>query len=247
MADDDDGDEGGEESGDDESSLLDPIAEPIPESALTGDPLTDAIVNFLRVGSNPESLLRQIALQTLGPRSAGIQESLLQKRRLASGSTRETFAQISDQINQLQGQLQSTLSTIGRQGGFSAGGQREILQERALAQSAGQLSDLFNQAALSGNQQLLQVATGVTPLTATQIPPAQTSVQSQPFNTQALGQLLSGLPNILNRAFPPTQPLGLGITGNPNLTGTTLSGTPLTGAPLLPPATTQPAIHFGDF
>jgi hypothetical protein len=212
----------------------------------TGNPLLDTLLQLtsgeltgLEGTQAVQELLRLAGLETMPARIAGIQEAIAQQQRLAAGSPREIATQYGDQIDQIQQQLRSTNQQLARRGGYNVGGQREQQQSKALAQAAQQLQSLYTQGVLSGRGGLLNVATTVRPLVASQIPPARESIQTGEFPFGVLGETAGSLASILQRTFPavPSQPMLF-----PNYTtpaGLPLSGTnPYTGSLLIGPGGT---------
>jgi hypothetical protein len=158
-------------------------------------------------------LLRRTALQTLEPRAAAMGEALLQQQRLVAGSPQEIMTQLSEQIDNIQQQLQTTSRAIARRGGAMAGGQRQRAQSQVMAQAASQLQGLFGQGAAGGRQALLALASGIRPTTALQVPPATESITTAPFaHFGEMGQASVALAQQLQRLFQgqgqqPNQPI----------------------------------------
>lgn len=184
-----------------EAGPTDDDVQTVLESVAIGQlPIDDALISFLQnpTTEGARALLRRSALTTLRPRAAGIQENILRQRRLASGSAREALVTLDPEFNQIQQQLAQQIQTIARQGGLSLGGQRDILQGRAVGDASTQIQELFTRARLAGNAGLLNAATGVTGTLSTQLPPPQTSIRNVPFDLAGTGATTAQLANALN-------------------------------------------------
>ena len=254
MANGDEAEEAGEvEESIDGITLSDPLSNPPgPQGVASLDNLVD---QFRRnpSGENAQKILRLLGLQTVEPRRAGISEAILQQRRLAAGSPREIVNQLSSEITQIQRNLQATSQALGRRGGPRAGGQPQRLRAAALDQAATQLQQLTTQAILGGRAGLLNIATGVRPLTALQIPAPRESIESGGLPFGQIGQLTASLGQQLNRLFqtPGAPPAfaPVGVTGAGQFSAP--RGSALPGfsqpAPLLAPtpATVQPVTTTG--
>lgn len=220
---------------------------PLFTQALQGQEISDAL----------RSLLRQVGLQQVPARLAGMQEAINAAQRLASGSPQETLTQFNQQINQIQQQLQQQSQTLARQGGYAAGGQIRKGQTQALAQAAAQLQQVYGGAQTAGRANLLGYAQGISPVVGSNIPVAREGVQRNPFDFaasgyglgQTVGNLRQLLEGILNRTPPPpslgtqptiqqpplVQPSSLGFPTPP-----VFSYTPPVFSYTSPPASTAP-------